>query len=601
MSTEAAQHLAEEMVREHGSARNAATVAEITLRRHQPGSEQYQFWNAVLSFIKGGTKAMPDQPNGMPPEPPADMGPGGDEPQEKYGAQILRRIHQDKSILMQEYDEMLGLCEDEQVRAHLEDLLQHCEEQLTKIEEMWEDKYGQEGYPPLEGAMNVKDEEGAEEEMPESGEAEEATSGEEEVPSEEEAFQGSMGEEGEKALRSRKKWHKDDDEMQECGKGVGGAIRGAVAGAVRGATAPFHHARAGVAHNRAATNAAMQGQGREAAGRAARAVGHYAATAAHMNPVVAAGRVAVETARGAYHGAKKDLASALQDHHRKPIAEAREFLNETGSTDQFTDQHRMKAYHHAKSLEDVAEELMGHSHGGPEFPGDLNWLNEEGQELEHGGKGIMDSSPISTIGRAVGLSGGDNENKGIGDVARAAVAAAKPHAAKVAGAVRNAVAAAKPHAAKVGQAMASHPRTTAAAAGAAAAGAGFAAGRASKKDFDEVQHADDQAEVNNPAESLLQAASHLHDLSQTRDFGDEHRQKSLHHAKALEPFLEEAEDEEEVEHPDSNPQDQPEGQPSDMSGELGEKGLLLAGVFATQQRQLAELNKAVNDLAKQMS
>lgn len=87
---------------------------------------------------------------------------------EPFGAQCLRRIHEDLRILMQDYDEMMGPLEHEGVKGHLQKTLEGIEQSLTEVESLWEKHYAE--LPPLEGAGEEGEE--GEEEPEEEAEAE---------------------------------------------------------------------------------------------------------------------------------------------------------------------------------------------------------------------------------------------------------------------------------------------------------------------------------------------------------------------------------------------------------------------------------------------
>lgn len=82
---------------------------------------------------------------------------------EKWGAQVLRQLHKDHSTMMEDYHNMLGPLENEEVKNYLEDHLGGVEKNLTAIEKLFKKSY--KDLPDLDGAM--------EEETKDVGEVEE--------------------------------------------------------------------------------------------------------------------------------------------------------------------------------------------------------------------------------------------------------------------------------------------------------------------------------------------------------------------------------------------------------------------------------------------
>lgn len=95
-------------------------------------------------------------------EEPLDEEPIDDEmiedegPDEPLGASVLRRIHEDHSILMQDYHEMVQLVEKEDVTNHVIDILHRAEEALSTTEQLFQQLYNH--LPGIEGAMPVQQE-----------------------------------------------------------------------------------------------------------------------------------------------------------------------------------------------------------------------------------------------------------------------------------------------------------------------------------------------------------------------------------------------------------------------------------------------------------
>jgi hypothetical protein len=106
-----------------------------------------------------------DQPS-MPTE--AEMSPEQVK-EEPYGAQVLRRLHEDHSILLQQYDEMMGILEQEQVKGHLQSVLERIAETLEAGEELFDEAYAELGGM---GSDETGDAEDKDLEAPDQAEAE---------------------------------------------------------------------------------------------------------------------------------------------------------------------------------------------------------------------------------------------------------------------------------------------------------------------------------------------------------------------------------------------------------------------------------------------
>lgn len=91
---------------------------------------------------------------------PQSPEPGDGEKKEKYGAQVLRRIHMDAGILMEDYDEFMKDIEQENVKDHLHSLLEHIQGVMEETESIFQEQYPD--LPPLDGATNSSGEGGNE-------------------------------------------------------------------------------------------------------------------------------------------------------------------------------------------------------------------------------------------------------------------------------------------------------------------------------------------------------------------------------------------------------------------------------------------------------
>lgn len=174
--------------------------------KKQGQEDQVENEEKIQKPSKMSEEASMDQP---PPNPTQDLidtyknssTPSSNEP---LGAQVLRRIHEDHSILLQEYDELINILEQEGVKSHLMTILQALAETLEATETIFQSTYAhlpgmngeiQEQSMPTEQPMDGVEDENSEavDEEVESGMETpdtEADSSEEELPTPEEAIEG---------------------------------------------------------------------------------------------------------------------------------------------------------------------------------------------------------------------------------------------------------------------------------------------------------------------------------------------------------------------------------------------------------------------------
>ena len=160
-----------------GSLRICQAAAEDELQWHEQKNLNGKQKPKEAKNMKRHTKAAPEGMTAPPAESTNTEEVVEEIVEEKLGAQALRRLHQDGSILMVEYDEILGLLENDSVKARLQAKLEELEQELSDIEEEFGKEYGD--LPALEGA---KDLEAPEEEEP--GEVEEVEAEEKDLPGE---------------------------------------------------------------------------------------------------------------------------------------------------------------------------------------------------------------------------------------------------------------------------------------------------------------------------------------------------------------------------------------------------------------------------------
>lgn len=636
---------------------------------------------------------------------------GGDQPpmtheeggEEVFGAQVLRRLHKDAILLMQEYDEMKGMLENEGIKIKLQTKLEALEEDLTEIEELWEANYNNEEMklPPLEGSDKSLEEDDVEsqDEIP-TEEADETSdedsinekdseptdSQEEEEPTEEEAV-GAMGSKsyvgkvGSKARRGAITGsYLGGPAGAAIGAGKGrrlGAAVGSAAGGAAGGTAGMA-AGAGVGAGVGAAVAGKHGAkigaaiGGTVGGIAGGAAGGHVGTSrgyAHADAKRKAGKsmhdpetkpgfeenqvvdhpkgrrslgVNSEKAFSELDEANDEkvqdaahMGISFQDHHKKNMTGAHGWLSEIGNTatPDWQEEHRMKSYAWHKSMDSILDDFgyesksLGGAIGGAiaglagPVGGAIHGAMASSLDAAVEGKKGMGnvSNMLKNTSPAYALASSDDKKELEADGHKGVisqVAGQLPGVHRIAAAVKKGS-----HVARAaGGHVARNAGKYAAGAGGVAVGgaAGYGAGRRGK-DIDASGNAqdpktvpgyeEDQVEDHRVTEfeegenphmnSIANASAHLHELSQTRDFGDEHRSKALACAKDLESAMSEDSDKESQEDiPDEEDQ-------AFEPGEMGEKSLKLKGQELSkkhkqQNRNISELNNRMLDLLQRL-
>lgn len=294
-----------------------------------------------------------------PLDNPADLNGDGivtEEEQELYSMQLIRRAHEDFRLLLEQYDEMNEQNEHEDIKQHFVRL---CEDIVTKIEEL--EGLAAKHHPEakaLDGGdeeIEVDVEESPDEELEGIEEAEPTDSAEVEEPTPEEALEGMDT----KSLRNKyiKALRKTYKKEMGCGKDCDCA---------------------------------------KCKGKKALTEDEAAAIEGELEQV---------TDDLAEDVASTEGEKALEPHEHSRVGEAAEYLKELGDTYDYTREHQMKSYHHAKAMEEVGggvadddmdmmpEGSMGvagtmsmddeEKEEKSQVAGDLDWLKEEEAEAEH--------------------------------------------------------------------------------------------------------------------------------------------------------------------------------------------------------------------------
>lgn len=279
----------------------AAHAEAIQLERGEKGKSMKQL-----------TRQVKAAPEGMPPDDQISATPDGsaetgtDEP---LGAQVLRRMHQDSGILMQEYHEMIGLLENETVKARLQGKLEALEAEMSEIEAEFVAEY--EELEGLEGAGDDEDKDLDDEEETEEVEeevkadddatVEAGSDGEEEVP-EEDVVEGMQTKSIKEVRKAYKKKSKDDDDKKKEDDNKDKSIK---------------------------TKAMCPECGKEPCTCDKKDIGDVPNEGAdNQNP--------------------------FEPHELAAVGEAKDFLGQVGDLPSLEDSHRNASYHHAKALGGIA-------------------------------------------------------------------------------------------------------------------------------------------------------------------------------------------------------------------------------------------------------
>ncbi|MDE2098075.1 MAG: hypothetical protein KGL39_12550 [Patescibacteria group bacterium] len=488
-----------------------------------------------------------------------------EEPSEPYGAQVIRRLHQDRSILLEEYDEMMEHLEQPQVKRQAEKIIGQIVKEMDELEGLFGDIEEYKALPPLEGT----------EKKPQNVDVENQESTEEADSDEDRPNDSSAGvaegEMGAKALRNKyikalRRFYKgicphcgEDPcicKNRESGTGSGDYGRGALKGekgglSFEGSHKPgaeacreereAHH-KVGDVKNKS-RNLGVGDSGPHEPGSAAL---HQEET---DDPIInLKKRERDDTAAG-----MKDFPEVQErenqtevtephnpnvmpsgikflPHDRETLKEAHGFLGDVAGAEAFNDEHRMDAHHFHKSLEKIAH---------------------------HYSKGLGGAVAGGVAGGMIGGPAGALMGAGIGsELGDAASKKAFPETDRA---------------------------TT----------------------YTDVQQPDSPTEVKLNTEPMQQLHPHLKaiheasqyfgDLAKERKFGNEHRVKALYHQKALD-FINQMEDEVEMNKPASPTQANIGQEPMQQ---FGEKGLDLTGLksdLLKQRQDMSNIFRTVESL-----
>ncbi len=319
----------------------------------------------IKSLNKQGNKHMPSTLNrktkDLPPEETVEetekIESNGDEmveekveePAEKYGAQALRRIHQDHGLLMEEYNGFLEHLEEPQVKEHIEELLGEIDERMSKVEELFGSIDEYKSYDKLEGASEPEEET---KDMDEN--AEEQTEGDSETPEEtppEEVVEGMKSMDVEKVKQLRGQWKR---------KGNLGVEGNQTPGNEEFDKKPGKQGSNGKLGVEGSHNPGFEEFQKKPG------------TQGKQFPEAEKEDAEVDvTKKGFPEESNMDDRSEVQHpdtkglmpHHRKAIGEASDYARELSEENDFGEEHRKKSYFHHKMLDNIAEDFSGSDYG----------------------------------------------------------------------------------------------------------------------------------------------------------------------------------------------------------------------------------------------
>lgn len=341
----------------------------------------------ILREVKSAPDGLPDD-NDVPDNETLE----GVEREEPYGAQVLRRLHEDHSLLMKDYDEMMGPLENEGVKGHLQGKLEHIGEFLTKTEELFGNSY-----PDLKGFDTGDDESEIEEESEEKDmdtmddDAVSADSEEEDLPDGDEVLEGMAKRLNYKEVKEIRGKYAKKSSCKKCGKpackctGTKSLVR------VKAGEGNYNMQMVG-----GLRTDYQQGKGWWVVGPGGKKVSGPYKTEAEAEAAVARGGKSIpgdeehqrkpgkvtdnipdtdpgnEENENDLPGEETDNLPEtdpgneefknLPEHQQGAVGEASGYLKELGETEDYTDEHRMKSYHYHKTLDSIAQIQDGIDH-----------------------------------------------------------------------------------------------------------------------------------------------------------------------------------------------------------------------------------------------
>lgn len=321
------------------------------------------------------TKAMPDLAEVTENELDPTGEPDGDEltlsvddatsSTEPYGAQVLRKLHDDFSMLMKEYDDLMGPLENEVVKQLLVKLLQGMEKNLTEYERAFE-----KSYPDIQGLVDTK----------ELDEEEEIDDVEDEEIEETDA---ELGDVEEKNLDKKRRKRMDDpalpsdsvsDEREYDEPSADEVVEGM---GIRGVRVPSKKKMKTLRGKYSVKSlcAKCKAMGKKVCQCSAKALDDSVNRQEDFNPQAINPDVYPDEAEG-------DLKELFGDQDKETIREAIAFLEKIGGPDsQFDENERKEAYHLSKNFAALAP-MVGSAIGSYMAGGDKEMDETETKECK---------------------------------------------------------------------------------------------------------------------------------------------------------------------------------------------------------------------------
>lgn len=301
------------------------------------------------------------------PEPDIEAAAEMDEGmQEPYGAQLLRRLHQDGAILLGEYDDFARLVENERVKKILVSKLETLVDFLEEIESCFGKEYPEAA--PLEGAEEMDETESPEEEGLEEEAIEDSTlgddkdvglgmdmddRGQEAVSGDSDMEEGIEGEEP--AMPSDEETVETEDEEEEPADGIGmgekrfkdlrAKYKGGKEEILKGRQNQRPTQKPEMLTSRQRTQLDPMRKKRTAP--LEKAMGEVCENCGQANCQCAEEQAPVETQENIQESFRDGLAS----HEKKAVGEAAGFLSQLSTEQNYGDEHRMNAWHYHKTLD----------------------------------------------------------------------------------------------------------------------------------------------------------------------------------------------------------------------------------------------------------
>ncbi len=333
-----------------------------------------------------------------PPPAGAGAGPdagaaGGDLPDEKFGAQLLRRLHADRLHLMQEFHDYLQHLEEPDVRKLIEGLLATSDEEMSAIEDFFGSHEDYSQYPPIDQGGGDIDEANVGGEPPTPAGATEGLA----EPTPEEAVEGMQTRTGE---QEREDESESRPPIAGAEKSLNGVAKTKGLPDEAAKALEFYRLCKGVCPE-CGDNPCTCGADKE---------GELGVEGSHEPGEEAAHeKEEDEESGGPQHDEEeeKGYGDGIKSHHVPHVEAAGTFLTKLATEPELTGDHRLNAFHHGKMCHHIADELTGKTgskataEGGVNVHGKLEATPEEiGQAAQ-------------LVGMAAGASLEGGETKGL--------------------------------------------------------------------------------------------------------------------------------------------------------------------------------------------